>query len=253
MGCSSSKPERTSEGPSQASSMPGSRLEVAATAAAAAAVPAPGDGRKRPSTKVFDSHTTEASSNLGFRGSGPSFHSLPSTSESFARSDGGGSSDMGSMSLFSASSKRSIGGFGVGEKLSELSDEEGFEEDFEDTDEGERRDSGARAGDRPTPLRAADSGEAPVSRCVRWLLVLLQALSLQEFSDKGEPNHLSTQLKPCRRSHSLTLSCLPSLWYGVLLPWLSFGVPAAAAAGLFFVSVVHRSLFLHDTCTLVST
>lgn len=69
---------------------------------------------------------------------------------------------MGSMSLFSASSKRSGGGFGLGEKLSELSDEEDFEEDFEDDNERPRQ-GGVR--DRPNPLGTADAaGSAPGSR-----------------------------------------------------------------------------------------
>lgn len=157
MGCSSSKPERA-EG--SASSIPGSRHEDEDEA-----VPETGgSSKKQPAHRLFHSHTTEASSNLGFRGSGPSVQSFPSTTESFPRSEGG--SDMGSMSLFSASSKRSTGGFGIGEKLSELSDEEGFEEDFEDADEGPRRARGARAGDRPAPLRTASAAAAPVSRCV---------------------------------------------------------------------------------------
>eukprot|EP00752_Nemacystus_decipiens_P004430 g4043.t1 len=122
------------------------------------------------STKTFDTHTTEASSYSGFRNSSaPSFQSLPSTTGSNPRSEGG--SDIGSMSLFSASSKRS-GGFGVGEKLSELSDEEGFDEDFEEDFEDEEDRSergrgvggGARAGERPAALSAAGAAPASASR-----------------------------------------------------------------------------------------
>lgn len=149
MGCSGSKegiPETTSRpGPIVTAAMPESEDD---------------HNNKKTSTKTFDTHTTEASSYSGFRGSGPSFQSLPSTTGSIPRSEGG--SDIGSLSLFSASSKRS--GFGVGEKLSELSDEEGFEEDFEDAEERPGRGGGARAGDRPAPLSAVGAAPAPASR-----------------------------------------------------------------------------------------
>lgn len=125
------------------------------------------DHKTKPSRTLnttFDTHTTEASSFSGFRGSGPSlpsFQSLPSTIGSNPRSEGGSE-----MSLFSASSKRSVGGFGAGDKLSELSDEEGFEEDFEDDEDeaGSVRGGRARPGDRPTPLSAAGAAPAPASR-----------------------------------------------------------------------------------------
>eukprot|EP00903_Cladosiphon_okamuranus_P017117 g15770.t1 len=141
-------------------------------------IPESEEDHKKSSTKTFDTHTTEASSCSVFRGSsGPSFQGLPSTTGSNPRSEGG--FDIGSLSLGSASSKRSGLGFEVGEKLSELSDEEGFEEDFEEDfedDEGARRrvgggggggaaaeavGGGARAGERPAPLSAA--GAAPLA------------------------------------------------------------------------------------------
>lgn len=146
MGCSGSK-EVT-----ETTSRPGP-IETTSTSR-----PESEDDNKKTSTKTFDTHTTEASSYSAFRGSGPSFQSLPSTTGSNPRSEGG--SDM---SIFSASSKRS-GGFGVGEKLSELSDEEGFEEDFEDDEEGPGRGGGARGGDRPAPLSSAGAAPAPASR-----------------------------------------------------------------------------------------
>ena len=155
MGCSGSKEEV-----SEPTSRP-ARIETP--------IPEREDDHKT-STKTFDTHTTEASSYLGFRG--PSFQSLPSTTGSNPRSEGG--SDIGSISIFSASSKRS-GGFGVGEKLSELSDEEGFEEDFEedfeDDEDGSGRGGGGgggggggRAGERPAPLSAAGAAPASASR-----------------------------------------------------------------------------------------
>lgn len=69
---------------------------------------------------------------------------------------------MGSMSICSPSSKRSGGGFSLGEKLSELSDEEDLEEDFEDELDRSAR---GRASDRPDPLSAgAAEGPATASR-----------------------------------------------------------------------------------------
>lgn len=85
------------------------------------------------STKAssFHTHSTEASSFYGFKGGGRSLASLGSTTaESMPQSEGG--SELGSVSLFSSSSKRSTG-FGA-DRLSEHSDEEEIDEDFEDDD-----------------------------------------------------------------------------------------------------------------------
>lgn len=116
-------------------------------------------------TADFHTHTTDASSFDGFKGG---VRSLPSLGESNPRSDGG--SELGSMSLFSASasSKRSGGGgFGFsGEKLSEHSDEEDMDEDFEDDDTrpsttGEG--AAAAAAETPDALEGAPeaAGEGP--------------------------------------------------------------------------------------------
>lgn len=116
------------------------------------------------STKTdFHTHTTESSSFYGFKGGGRSLASLGSTAESNPRSEGG--SELGSVSLFSTSSKRSggfggFGGFG-GEKLSEHSDEEGFEEDFEDDDK-QPTPSSASAAAATAPLGAKRPGLAPL-------------------------------------------------------------------------------------------
>lgn len=112
------------------------------------------------------------------------------------------------MSLFSTSSKRSVGG-GFS-KLSELSDEEGFEDDFEEDSEDDseedserpRPDRGARAGgDRPAPLSAAGatapappaarcyalSGVTP-SLCTRTTAVLLYKYQVaRNSSSSGRP------------------------------------------------------------------
>lgn len=214
MGCSSSKPERA-EGSAPVSSIPGSRHEDEDEAVPATET----GGSKKPPNRVFHSYTTEASSNLGFRGSGTSFQSLPSTTESIPRSEGGSEMGSGSMSLFSASSKRSTGGFGIGEKLSELSDEEGFEEDFEedfeDADQGPRRARGGRAGDRPAPLRAAGSAAAPGSRCVPWWPPRCLSAERVLFSSR-----------PLLNSHVAGLTALPFCAYhlfGTAIRWNGAG------------------------------
>lgn len=155
------------------------------------------DDSKRPESS-FNTHTTQAWSSFSgpsFGGSGPSFQSLPSTTGSNPRSDG--DSDIGSMSLFSASSKRSgAGGFS---KLSELSDEEGFEEDFEEDVEEDSEQSrparGARAGgDRPAPLSAAGAAAPdPSARCVLGCLLQVSCSSpSQDTTPAVEPEPPST-------------------------------------------------------------
>lgn len=140
-----------------------------------------------PSTKtVFNTHTTQASSFYGFKGGGRSLASLGSTADN-ARSEGG--SELGSMSVFSSSSKEraTFGGFG-GEKLSELDNEEEFEEDFEDFDEKRPTPSAAKllpgakrpGGLAPLKSEASPSGRrsdvgAPVARCVLCPLHILSA------------------------------------------------------------------------------
>ncbi|CAM9492314.1 unnamed protein product [Pylaiella littoralis] len=152
MGCSGSK--KGAEPP--AAAVP-SRTSPPAAPEAVQAVQVKDDS-KRPQSSSH-THTTQAwssPSRPSFGGCGPSFQSLPSTTGSNPRSEG--DSDIGSMSLFSSTSKRSTGG-GFS-KLSELSDEEGFEDDFEEDSEKDsqrpRPDGGVRAGgDRPAPLSSA--------------------------------------------------------------------------------------------------
>lgn len=140
------------------------------------------------SKAVFNTHTTQASSFYGFKGGGRSLASLGSTADN-ARSEGG--SELGSVSVFSSSSKErgAYGGFG-GEKLSELDNEEEFEEDFEDFDEKQPTPSAAKllpGAERPgglAPLkpeaspsvRLSDVGApAPVARCALCPLHILSA------------------------------------------------------------------------------
>lgn len=87
----------------------------------------------------FHTHITETSL-YGFKGGGRSSTSFASTGGSSNPLTLEGGSELGSLSLASATSRRSIGFSGGGsvggEKLSEQSDEEASEEeDFEDDDE----------------------------------------------------------------------------------------------------------------------
>lgn len=204
MGCSGSK--KGAEPP--AAAVP-SRTSPPAAPEAVQAVQVKDDS-KRPQSSSH-THTTQAwssPSRPSFGGCGPSFQSLPSTTGSNPRSEG--DSDIGSMSLFSSTSKRSTGG-GFS-KLSELSDEEGFEDDFEEDSEKDsqrpRPDGGVRAGgDRPAPLSSAGATAPapPVARCDVLLSGPLRSISVSRDS------HKRRAVEPPSTWASLEYSSVPSV------------------------------------------